>query len=95
MNLRAWVHGGIGGVALVLAAVTILGAEGNRIAAAQLDSQRTEAARLQRIAGLNDGLVKLLVKAAAEGNDAELRALLAANGVTFQLGAAPVAAVTP
>ena len=90
MNARLLVHGIIGLVALVLAGFNLAGADGNRRAAAALAGKRPELARLQRVATINNGLVQLIVKAAVERDDASLRALLAANGVTFKVNAGKV-----
>lgn len=93
MNARLLIHGLIGLAALVLAGFNLAGADANRRAAAALEGKRPELARLQRVATINNGLVQLIVKAAVERDDASLRALLAANGVTFKVNAGKVAAV--
>jgi hypothetical protein len=90
MSLRLLVHGIIGLAALVLAGFNLAGADDNRRAAAALEGKRPELARLQRVATVNNGLVQLIVKAAVERDDASLRALLAANGVTFKVNAGEV-----
>ena len=91
MTWGQWLHAGLGGVAVLLAGLSVAGAERNRAAATANDSQRAALARTQQFAQVDTALVQLLAKAAVERNDSALRALLAVNGVTFQVNAPAVA----
>lgn len=87
------VHFALGGLALVLAILAV----GFVIANASL--QKTAAAGQAKIASaqtaanLNNSLIRMLAKSAAENNDPALKTLLAENGIT--LSEAKPAAPTP
>ena len=87
-RLTAGLHLVLGVLALVLAGLSLLGANANR------DLQKTAAsnqARLDRantFANLDNNLVQLIAKSAADNNDAALTGLLSSNGITFRKAAA-------
>lgn len=79
------VAAGVSVVVLILAiALVVLGAQ-NRSLQDQVAAGRQQLARAQTFAGLDNSLVQLLAKTAAEKNDAALKDLLAHNGVTFKV----------
>jgi len=84
---QAWLRDGLGALALLLAVLNVAGAQRNRGLQATVDAQQANVVRGQTFANLNNNLVQLLAKTAAEQNDAALRQLLANNGVTFQVQA--------
>ena len=99
---QTWLRDGLGVLALLLALLNVAGAQRNRSVQAAFDRQQAALQRGQTFANINNSLIQLLAKAAAETNDTAIRDLLARNGVTFQLkpdaaaqAAAPVAPVTP
>jgi len=84
-----WLRDGLGVIALVLAVLNIAGAERNRALQAEVTAGQAVLQRGQTFANVNNSLIQLLAKAAAESNDSAIRDLLARNGVTFELKAAP------
>lgn len=79
------VAAGLSIVTVVLAiALVALGVQ-NRALQDQVAAGRQQLARAQTFAGLDNSLVQLLAKTAAEKNDAALKDLLAHNGVTFKV----------
>ena len=91
---RDWprlVRTAIGVLALVLAVFNVAGAQRNRGLQKEVDATRVELAKSQAFANVNNTLIQLLAKAAAEKNDAALRELLARNGVTFSVKPPPTA----
>ena len=88
-----WLRNGLGALALVLAVLSVVGAQINRGLQQQVDAVRPDLAKGQTFANIDNSLIRLLAKAAVEKNDTALRDLLARNGVTFKVdGAAPSAA---
>ena len=78
------VSAAMGALALVLAVVTVIQSGTNadlQVIAAQGQAQLAKA---QALTTLDNNLVQLLAKAAAEQNDSDIRGLLARNGVTFR-----------
>lgn len=93
---QAWLRDSLGVLALMLAVLNIAGAQRNRALQAEVTAGQAVQERGQTFANVNNSLIQLLAKSAAEKNDGALRDLLARNGVTFQLNAAPAnAAQTP
>ena len=86
MTWGRWLHAGLGAIAMLLATTIVVQGEMNRSAAAAAEVQRVELVRTQQFAQVDNALVQILAKTAAERNDPALRALLAANGVTFNVG---------
>lgn len=89
---QTWLRDGLGVVALLLAVLNVAGAQRNRGLQAEVDTAQANLQRGQAFANVNNSLIQLLAKAAAERNDPALRALLARNGVTFKVSAAPAVA---
>lgn len=83
----------LAGVVLVIAVMTVWQAGTNRTLQQQAADNQQKLAKAQTVAALDNNLVQLLAKAAVEANDAALRNLLAANGVTLKQGA-PARATT-
>jgi hypothetical protein len=90
-----WLRDGLGVLALVLAVLNVAGAQRNRGLQAVVDTAQAAVQRGQAFANVNNSLIQLLAKTAAERNDPALRELLARNGVTFQVSGAPAAAPAP
>jgi len=86
----AWigrVAAGLSVVVLLLAiALVVLGVQ-NRSLQDQVAGGRQQLNRAQTFAGLDNSLVQLLAKTAAEKNDDALKDLLSHNGVTFKVEA--------
>lgn len=92
---QTWLRDGLGVLALILALLNVVGAQLNRNLQGDVDTAQAALQRGQAFTNVNNSLIQLLAKAAAERNDPALRDLLARNGVTFKLSAAPVAAPAP
>lgn len=92
VSWQAWLRDGLGALALILALLNVIGAQRNRTLQAEVDTAQASLQRAQAFVNVNNGLIQLLAKAAAERNDPAIRDLLARNGVTFKLSAAPAAA---
>ncbi len=86
---QVWLRDGLGVLALLLAIVNVAGAQRNRSLQGEVDTAQANVQRGQAFANVNNSLIQLLAKAAAEGNDPAIRALLASNGITFKVSAAP------
>ena len=85
----------LGGLALVLAVVSVVQSGANQDLQETASANQAQLQKAQTLATVDNNLVQLLAKAAAEGNDSDIRALLAQNGVTFRTrpaSAAPTAA---
>jgi hypothetical protein len=91
-NWLAWLRDGLGVLALFLALLNVAGAQRNRNLQGKVDTAQAALQRGQAFANVNNSLIQLLAKAAAERNDTAIRNLLARNGVTFKLSAAPAGA---
>lgn len=87
-----WLRDGLGILALVLAVLNVAGAQRNRDLQAQVNTTQAALQRGQAFANVNNSLIQLLAKAAAERNDPAIRELLARNGVTFKVAPAPATA---
>ena len=74
----------IGALALVLAVVTVVQSSANADLQVTAAQQQAQLAKAQALATLDNNLVQMLAKAAAEQNDGDIRGLLARNGVTFR-----------
>lgn len=85
-----WLRDGLGILALILALLNVAGAQRNRDLQGKVDTAQAALQRGQAFANVNNSLIQLLAKAAAERDDPAIRDLLARNGVTFRLSAAPV-----
>ncbi len=75
---------GLGALALVLAITTVILGSGNRGMQQQLAEGQAKVARIQSLANLNNNLIQLMAKAAADNKDGDLRQLLERNGITFK-----------
>lgn len=86
----------LGGFALVLAVVSVVEAGANQDLQETAAANQVQLQKSQTLTSVDNNLVQLLAKAAAESNDSDIRALLARNGVTFRTRAAdPAPAATP
>ncbi|MGI4880223.1 MAG: hypothetical protein ACRYG4_22365 [Janthinobacterium lividum] len=83
----------LGAFALMLAVATVVQVRSNNDLQAAVAQGQTQIAKAQALANVDNELVGLLAKAAAENHDDAIRGLLAQNGVTFKAGPAP--GVTP
>ena len=99
-GLRDWLGTAatlLGGLALVLAVFSVVQSGANRDLQETASANQAQLQKAQTLATIDNNLVQLLAKAAAEGNDSDIRALLARNGVTFRTRSAdpaPLAAPT-
>ena len=85
----------LGIVAVLLAIVLVVTGGMNRSLQARVAAGQAKIANAQAAANVNNNLIRMLAKSAAENNDAQLRTLLARNGITFQQGAGSAAAAPP
>ena len=90
-----WLRNGLGGLALVLAVLSVISAQANRGLQQEVDAARPDLAKGQTFANVDNSLIQLLAKAAVEKNDAALRDLLARNGVTFRVNGPATGAPPP
>jgi hypothetical protein len=81
----SWLANGLSAVVLVLAMVLVFSSMQVRALQDKVSAGRADLAKLQTLAGLDNSLVQLLAKTAAEKNDGALQALLARNGITFHV----------
>lgn len=81
----------LGGFALILAVVSVVQGQTNQELQETVSANQTQLQKAQTLTAVDNNLVQLLAKAAAEGNDSDIRALLARNGVTFRTRAATAA----
>jgi len=88
----AWLRNALAVLALVLAVVVAVESALNRAAQDKVNAGRAELARAQTFANLDNGLVQLLAKTAAERRDAQIQGLLARNGVTYRIEPKPAGA---
>ncbi len=86
-TVARWLGEGLGVLALLLAVLNVAGAQRNRALQADIDAQQPNVQRGQTFTNVNNSVIQLMARAAAEQNDAALRDLLASNGVTFQVQA--------
>lgn len=76
---------GLSAVVLVLAVAMVFASAQNRSLQDKVNAERADLVKAQTLASLDNSLVQLLAKTAAEKNDGALQALLARNGVTFHV----------
>jgi len=76
---------GLSAVALIMAVFMAFESAHNRALQEKVGKERETLARAQTFTNLDNSLVQLLAKTAAEKNDQALRNLLADNGVTFKV----------
>ena len=81
----------LGIVAIILAMMLVALGELNRSSQARVAAGQARIAGAQAANNVNNTLIRLLARSAAEDGDPQLRALLARNGITFA-PAAPAAA---
>jgi hypothetical protein len=79
----------LGAVALILAILSVVQSARNRMLQADVAAGQVKLAKAQTLANLDNSLVQLMAKTAADKNDGALRDLLARNGVTFKAPPAP------
>jgi cell division protein FtsB len=85
----------LGALALILAIAGVIQSARNRSLQAQVAEGQAKLAKAQTLANLDNSLVQLMAKAAADKNDGALRDLLARNGVTFKMPPAPAPDAQP
>ncbi|QXQ07484.1 hypothetical protein KX816_05515 [Sphingosinicellaceae bacterium] len=85
----------LGALALALSVATVLQASSNGDLQAAAVQGQAQVAKGRALASVDNELVGLLAKAAAENHDDSIRALLAQNGVTFRAGPAPTTPLPP
>lgn len=90
-----WLRDGLGVLALLLALLNVAGAQRNRSLQTEVDQAQAQLQRGQAFANVNNSLIQLLAKTAAERNDPALRGLLASNGITYQVSAPPAPPPAP
>lgn len=79
----------LGALALLLAIVSVVQSARNRMLQAEVTEGQAKLAKAQALANLDNSLVQLMAKTAADKDDGALRDLLARNGVTFKAPPAP------
>jgi hypothetical protein len=85
----------LGALVLILAIASVVQSARNRTLQTQVSEGQVKLAKAQTLANLDNSLVQLMAKAAAEKNDGALRDLLARNGVTFKAPLAPAPDAEP
>ena len=79
----------IGGVLLlVLVLVTVSVAAYNRSLQAEVSTSQARLANAQTAANLDNTLIRMLAKAAADHGDGQIKAMLASNGITYSQASA-------
>lgn len=82
----------LGGVAVLLLVIaTVAFASHNRGLQDTVSAGQATLAKAQTAANLDNTLIRMLTSAAVERDDADIKALLAANGVTYRQTAAATA----
>lgn len=81
----SWLGNGLSLIVLILAVFIAFSSAQNRSLQDKVNGERTALAKAQTLAQLDNGLVQLLAKTAAEKNDTAIQALLAQNGITFRV----------
>lgn len=89
------VRDGLAILALILAVLSVAGAQRNRSLQSEVEAGQQALVRGQTFANVNNSLIQLLAKTAAERNDQALRDLLARNGITYQVSAPAQPAAPP
>ena len=82
-----------GGLALVV--INIILFDGNRALQAENAERQRYINDTVRLNQLNSQLIKVAAETAATQGDEQLRALLAANGITFEVNPAPAPVAAP
>ena len=82
-----WKANALGFLALLLALANLAQSYFNRDLQNQVSAGQAQLAKAQTLANVDNSLIQLLAKSAAENNDTALRDLLARNGVTFKANA--------
>lgn len=82
----------LGVIGLAAALMLVVTGALNLSLQAEVNAGQAKVANAQAAANVNATLIRLLAKSAAETNDAQLRTLLANNGITFRSASAPAAA---
>jgi hypothetical protein len=86
---------GLSILALILALVIVFEGVQNRSLQDKVNAGHSELAKAQALANLDNNLIQLLAKTAADKNDGALQGLLARNGVTFRTDSAHAAPAAP
>lgn len=73
----------LAGLSLLLALISVVQVNSNRNLQKAFAEGQASIAKAQTLANLDNSLIQLVAKSAVENRDAELRNLLARNGVTF------------
>jgi hypothetical protein len=84
-----------GALVLLLVIATVFVAGNNRGLQQQAAEGQAKLASAQAAGNVNATLIRMLATAAADHNDADIKALLTANGITYQQGAKPATAAAP
>ncbi len=82
-GVRQKIELGLGALALLLTGVNVAMAESNRDIQTRITERQALVAKAQTLASLNNNLIQLLARGAADQHDDALRNLLARNGVNF------------
>ncbi len=90
-----WATALLGGFALALAVVSVVQSAANQDLQQSATAAQAQLQKTQTLSALDNNLVQLLAKTAAEGNDSDIRALLARNGITFRTRPADAAVPAP
>jgi hypothetical protein len=80
-----WLRNGLAAVTLVLAVIIFYEGVQARGLQDRVNAGHASLVKAQTFANLDNGVIQLIAKTAAEKNDADLRGLLASNGVTFHV----------
>ena len=83
-RVAAGVHLLLGVLAVVLAVLSLIGANTNRGLQTVAATNQARIERANTFANLDNNLVQLIAKSAADNNDTALTSLLSTNGVTFR-----------
>ncbi|MBV8593380.1 MAG: hypothetical protein JOZ27_03650 [Caulobacteraceae bacterium] len=75
----------MGGLALLLAIGTVVQADANRKLQKEATTGQAQIAKAQTFANVDNAVIQLTAKSAADNNDPALRDLLARNGVIFHV----------
>ena len=78
---------GLAVVALVLAVLVVTQGVKARALQDNVNDQREKLAQRQQVVAVDNAVVQIIAKVAVERNDPALKALLASNGITFNVNA--------
>jgi hypothetical protein len=87
-----WLRNGLCALALVLAGAIVWKAAENRSLQDKINAGRQDLVKAQTFATIDNNVIQLIAKQAAEKNDTALKALLLRNGITFSLNGPAAAA---